>query len=100
MSMSNKINKIYHRLQQSKYTGDINHHHHFAVAIRNGKVVTPVSCNYARVYVFGKIRGSMHSEMSSLNYLMRGCVSHTKQLVRRKGFKGNPKPKGFEEASY
>jgi hypothetical protein len=67
--VSNKINMIYNRLKDSKYIGNIRCRH-FAVAIRGGKVVSPVSCNYYRTNVFGKIRGTIHAEMNSLSYVL------------------------------
>lgn len=67
--VSNKINKIFNRLKGSKYTGSLRCRH-FAVAIRGGKQVSPVSCNYHRTVVFGKVRGSLHAEMNSLSYVL------------------------------
>jgi hypothetical protein len=68
-TVSNKIKKIYNILKGSNYTGD-HRCHHFAVAIRGGKVITPVSCNYYRINVFGTARGTIHAEMNSLSYVL------------------------------
>lgn len=70
--VSNKINMIFSSLVNSEYNGNV-HNHHFAVSIRNGKVISPVSCNYSRQYIFGKIRGTCHAEMSSLNYIINSA---------------------------
>lgn len=86
LSVSNKINKIYTRLQTTKYKGSLRCQH-FAVAIRGGKVITPVAYNYHRTYVFGKKRGTIHAEMNTLNYVLNtdksvGCYNNH-QVVER-----------------
>jgi hypothetical protein len=73
--VSNKINQIFNRLRDSPYTGDL-HNKHFAVAIRNGKQISPVICNYFRSNVFGKVRGSIHSEMGTVSYVLNTDQSH------------------------
>ena len=65
---SNKINRIFSSLRNTRYNGDLRSHH-FSVAIRGGKVISPVLCNYNREFVFGKRRGTMHAEMNSLSYI-------------------------------
>ena len=70
-----KINNLFSRLQNTKYNGDLQYHHHFSVAIRNNVAISPVMCNYNRAYVFGKIRGSIHAEMNSLNYILNSDKS-------------------------
>lgn len=92
--MPNKINIMFARLQNSPYTGDLQTHH-FSVAIRNNIAITPVMCNYNRFYVFGKKRGTMHAEMSSLNYLLNTdksiscgpshCVRLPNNILQSKG---------------
>ena len=72
--ISNKINSIFNKLKSLPYTGDL-HTHHFSIAIRQGKMISPVSCNYFRTYVFGKIRGTMHAEMGTLNYILNSNKS-------------------------
>ena len=67
--VSNKIYKIFENLQNTPYKGNIRCHH-FSVAIRNGKIISPVGYNYYRTFVFGKKRGTIHAEMSILNYLL------------------------------
>lgn len=67
--VSSKIIRIFNRLKGSEYTGSLRCRH-FAVAIRGGKQITPVSCNYHRTVVFGKVRGSLHAEMNSLSYVL------------------------------
>jgi len=68
-SISNKINRIFNRLKNAEYTGDIRCKH-FAVAIRGGKMISPVMCNQYRTIVFGKVKGTIHSEMNSLSYIL------------------------------
>ena len=67
--VSSKIYRIFDRLKNTPYNGTVSCKH-FSVAIRNGKVITPVLFNYHRKYVFGTKRGTIHAEMNSLNYLM------------------------------
>lgn len=67
--VSNKIVNIFNQLKNVPYNGTIRCRH-FCVAIRNGKVISPVLCNYFRTYVFGKKRGTMHAEMHCLKYLL------------------------------
>lgn len=87
--VSNKINKIFKRLQGSKYTGSLQRRH-FSIALRGGKQVSPVSCNYHRTIVFGKIRGSLHAEMNSLGYVLntdssfREHRNHKRCILRSK----------------
>lgn len=72
----NKINQIFNRLRNCPYTGDLRTKH-FAVAIRNGKQISPVICNYFRSNVFGKNRGSFHSEMGIMSFVLNTDKSHT-----------------------
>jgi len=65
--MTHKIRNIYNNLKDSVYKGDI-HNIHFAVAIRKGKVISPVGFNYLRTMVFGKANGVFHAEMNVSNY--------------------------------
>lgn len=74
--VSNKINQIFNRLRDSPYTGDLRTQH-FAVAIRNGKQISPVICNYFRANVFGKVRGTIHSEMGTVSYVLNTDQSHS-----------------------
>ena len=82
-----KIYNIFESLKYSPYNGDIKCKH-FSVAIRKGKIVTPVSCNYHRVNVFGKTRGTMHAEMNATNYLinMDGGIGFNKQSPHNRHF--------------
>jgi hypothetical protein len=79
---SNKINRIFSRLRSSSYSGDLRNQH-FSVAIRNNMVISPVMCNYNRVYVFGKKRGTIHAEMNSLNYILNNDKSTTSHINHR-----------------
>lgn len=84
MSISNKIYNIFNRLKESPYTGNIRCHH-FSVAIRSGKQISPISYNYYRHTVLGKVRGTMHAEMGSLTYILNtdrsnGCYNNHKSL--------------------
>ena len=92
---SNKINKIFSGLTSSKYSGDLTAHH-FAVVIRNGKVVSPVLCNYSRSFVFGKKRGTMHAEMNSLNYILNIDNCHINHRI--KNHKDVHQPKGTRQS--
>ena len=74
--VSNKINKIFNRLRDCPYTGDLRTQH-FAVAIRNGKQISPVICNYFRAKVFGKVRGTIHSEMGTVSYVLNTDNAHS-----------------------
>lgn len=78
--VSNKIIRIFNRLKNTQYKGTLRCQH-FAVAIRGGRVITPVSYNYYRTYVFGKKRGTIHAEMNSLKYLLntdKSCSGYVK----------------------
>jgi hypothetical protein len=68
LNVPKKVYSIFERLKSSKYIGDIRCNH-FAVAIRAGKLVTPVGYNYSRTMVFGEIRGTLHAEMNILSYI-------------------------------
>ena len=87
LDVSSKIYNIFESLKSSPYKGDIKCKH-FSVAIRKGKIVTPVSCNYHRTNVFGKTRGTMHAEMNATNYLinMDGGIGFNKQSPRNRHF--------------
>lgn len=74
--VSNKIIRIFNRLKNTQYKGTLRCQH-FAVAIRGGRVITPVSYNYHRTYVFGKKRGTIHAEMNSLKYLVNTDKSYS-----------------------
>lgn len=74
--VSNKIIRIFNRLKNTPYKGTLRCQH-FAVAIRGGRVITPVSYNYHRTYVFGKKRGTIHAEMNSLKYLVNTDKSYS-----------------------
>lgn len=52
----------------STYSGQLRCKH-FSVAIRNGKVITPVLCNKYRTHVFGQVKGSMHAEMTVIKHI-------------------------------
>jgi hypothetical protein len=67
--VSTKIYKIFDRLVNSPYKGTIRCHH-FAIAIRGGKQITPLSYNYYRTHVFGKVHGTIHAEMSSISHVL------------------------------
>jgi hypothetical protein len=43
---------------------------HACVAIRNGKVISPMFHNYIRDFMFHSKCGSAHAEMAVLNYLI------------------------------
>lgn len=73
---SNKITMIFNQLKNTPYKGTLRCRH-FAVAIRGGRVITPVSYNYYRTYVFGKKRGTIHAEMDSLKYLLNTDKSYS-----------------------
>ena len=95
-SVSTKIYKIFSTLQNTPYKGTIRCHH-FSVAIRGGKMITPVAYNDYRTNVFGKARGTIHAEMGSLHYLLNADKSvggynnhkllyeHHKRVLRDKG---------------
>lgn len=74
--VSNKIIRIFNRLKNTPYKGTMRCRH-FAVAIRGGCVITPVSYNYYRTYVFGKKTGTIHAEMNSLKYLVNTDKSYS-----------------------
>lgn len=92
--VSNKINKIFNRLRDSPYTGDLRSQH-FGVAIRNGKQISPVICNYFRANVFGKIRGSLHTEMGIVSYVLNTDTSHSGYCNHRVEESRVLQPKGF-----
>jgi hypothetical protein len=70
MSHTNyKIKNILEKLKYTHYSGDLRCHH-FSVGLNGYKILTPVQCNYFRTYSFGDRRGTFHSEMSTMNYLM------------------------------
>lgn len=87
-SIPKKIHNLFDQLQQSIYNGNIDSHHHFSIAIRNNMAVSPVLCNYSRAYVFGKIRGTMHSEMSTLNYILNNDKSSCRNTNHRCNYFG------------
>jgi len=68
-NVSNKIIDIFNNFRDTEYKGTVRCHH-FSVAIRGNRVITPVLQNHFRTYVFGKKRGTMHAEMNSLRYLI------------------------------
>ena len=66
---SPKIYKIFESIKNTEYKGSVRCRH-FSVAIKNGRVITPIGYNYHRTYVFGSKRGTLHAEMNPLSYLM------------------------------
>ena len=72
-SISKKIQNIYQRLVSAEGKKEEMYRHHYAVAVRNGEVITPLSHNQYRVNVFGEVRGTMHAEMSAINNLLNSC---------------------------
>ena len=82
-----RIFEIFEQIKHTPYGGDVKLSRHFAVAIRKGKIITPVSCNYHRTYVFGKTRGTMHAEMNASNYVINtsgftGFNKHKTRVLR------------------
>ena len=51
------------------YKGDLRCRH-FSLAVKNGKIITPILNNYSRCKIFNTIKGSMHAEMNVLNYIV------------------------------
>ena len=74
MIVPEKIYTFLEILKYAQYKGDIKRQH-FAVAIRRGKIITPIAYNYHRMNIFGKIRGTMHAEMNVTNYLVNTTKS-------------------------
>lgn len=64
-----KIYNIFNRIKDTTYIGDIQRHH-FAVAIKKGKVISPVGYNYFRLKTLGILCGTIHAEMYIINYLV------------------------------
>ena len=75
--INTKITNIYNKLKLSPYNGT-NRNQHFSVAIRGGKLITPVGNNYHRSKVFGMIRGTIHAEMNTLNYILNSLGNYNK----------------------
>jgi hypothetical protein len=58
-------------------------HKHAAVAIRNGRIVSPLFHNGVRSYVGGVRVDTLHAEMSVLHYLVK---EGTKSTQRRDSY--------------
>jgi len=43
---------------------------HACIAMIGNKIISPIFHNYTRHQVFGNVCGSIHSEMSAVNYLI------------------------------
>ena len=69
LQVSPKIYTLFQKLVYEPYNGDLKCQH-MSVAMCNGKVISPIGCNYKRVYFFGEKRGTFHTEMSTMNYLI------------------------------
>lgn len=68
-NVSRKISNLCDILMSKEYKGNIRCKH-VSTAIRNGKVISPITYNYSRSNVFGECKYSMHAEMSSLNAIL------------------------------
>jgi hypothetical protein len=95
---SNKIHNIFESIKATPYKGTIRCRH-FAVGIQKNRIVTPVCYNYRRTYVFGKKRGTIHAELSPINYIINtnkssGYYKHSTRVE-----KSNIQFKGREEVS-
>lgn len=71
----------------ASYKGDLSNKH-FSVALVKGKIISPVVNNYHRVNVFGTLRGSLHAEMATMNYVLS---SKTKMSMNKSYFFINKK---------
>jgi hypothetical protein len=96
-----KIYRIFDRIKTAEYNGTLRCQH-FAIVLRRGKPVSPVSCNYLRANVFGKTRGTMHAEMSSLNYVLNKLKSICGYANHKRSYDEEQcllRPKGLQEAA-
>lgn len=76
MNVSKKIYNIYNNLKDLPYKGDINSQH-FSVAVYKGKIISPLSYNYLRTFSLGKLKGSVHAEISTINNVLNSQNSYS-----------------------
>lgn len=76
-----KIYNIFNRIKDTTYIGDIDRSH-FAVAIKKGKIISPVGYNYYRLKSLGILNGSLHAEMNVINYLVNMYRFNRKKYSR------------------
>ena len=71
-----KISRIFDKIKidDDDHNGQM-YRKHYAVAVRNNKVITPLVHNYYRTNVFGKVRGTIHAEMNALNNVLNADKS-------------------------
>ena len=75
MNVSKKIYNIYNNLVDTPYKGDISSQH-FSVAVYKGKIISPISYNYLRTFSLGKLKGSIHAEISTINNILNSHNSY------------------------
>jgi hypothetical protein len=64
-----KINNIITKLKAETTKSDLSHKH-ACVAIKKGRMITPMFHNYMRKYMFNYKCGTAHAEMVTINYLL------------------------------
>lgn len=69
MSLNDKFANILHILRGEATKSSMNNKH-ACVAIRHGKMITPVFHNYMRSYMCNFKCGSAHAEFAVINYLL------------------------------
>jgi AAA15 family ATPase/GTPase len=75
-----KINNIVEKLKEEAKKSDMCHKH-ACVAIKKGRMITPIFHNYMRTYIFNFKCGSAHAEMATINYLLNSIWG--KQLKKK-----------------
>lgn len=64
-----KINSIVDELKNHASKSEM-YNKHACVAIKQGRIITPMFHNYMRTYMFNYRCGSAHAEMATINYLL------------------------------
>ena len=81
-----RIRRIYESLKDYDHVGNMRCKH-IAIAVKNGKPVSPIGYNHFRTKVFGEIRGTMHAEMKVLHDLLKSFnnkVGHRSRINYKK----------------
>ena len=68
-TISKKYLNIIRKMCTINYKGKMKNRH-LSVAIKNGNIITSFKHNYLKNYVLGKMRGSLHAEMSVIQELL------------------------------
>ena len=78
MKNENLIERKICELREVSKKSDVKNSKHACIAIKQGIQISPIFYNYMRVSIFNYKCGSLHAEMSTINYLINSLFPSDK----------------------